>query len=202
MKNETDWAWSPSELCDHHPQADCGEPDGRHQTGPRAVESVRREHPLCHVHATPRRAAGRTPLPSPEHNDQSLDPGRGVFFNPHMNTETDVSLRRNTMEHDKDSDPFHGGEATDAFHDNDKGDVWDLYNACNGETVDGLLDKRKLDELSGEEAEVLDVARLREVWAHTATRCPICADIVHTLNLTRRILRDERAPLPESGRGR
>jgi hypothetical protein len=49
----------------------------------------------------------------------------------------------------------------------------------------GLLDVRKLEELSREELKVFDVARLREVWAHTASGCPKCGHIIRTLNLSR-----------------
>jgi hypothetical protein len=74
---------------------------------------------------------------------------------------------------------------TDQFHDSDMGDVFDLYNACNGAMRGGLLDVRKLDELTPDEVEVLDVRRLREVWAHTASGCPECKFIVATLNVSR-----------------
>jgi hypothetical protein len=79
----------------------------------------------------------------------------------------------------------------DQFHDNELGDVYDLYNACNGELRDdGLLDVRRLDSLSAEEAEAFDVERLREVWRHTASGCERCAGIVRILNQSRGILKD------------
>ena len=71
------------------------------------------------------------------------------------------------------------------FHDSELGDVYDLYNACNGAMSGVLLDVRKLDELTARERESLDVARLREVWEHTATGCHTCARIVRTLNAAR-----------------
>jgi hypothetical protein len=80
-------------------------------------------------------------------------------------------------------------ETTDQFHDNELGDVYDLYNACNGVMAGELLDVSKLDELSREEREVLDVPRLREVWVHTASGCPKCKDIVAKLNLSRVVMR-------------
>jgi hypothetical protein len=73
------------------------------------------------------------------------------------------------------------------YHDSEAGDVYDLYNACNGVMLDGLLDVRKLDELSHEETEVFDVERLREVWAHTAG-CADCEKIVQILNSARGLL--------------
>lgn len=83
------------------------------------------------------------------------------------------------------------------YHNSEVGDVYDLYNACNGVMLDGLLDARKLDELSGEEAEVFDVERLREVWTH-ATDCTDCKKIIQTLNSARRLSReDNNEPAPE-----
>lgn len=92
----------------------------------------------------------------------------------------------------------HEKEETAQFHDSDSSeDVYDLYNACNGIVINGLLDVTKLDELSPEEAEVLDVRRLREVWAHTATGCARCATIIKTLNLVRGKLREAAAEASE-----
>ncbi len=92
----------------------------------------------------------------------------------------------------------------DHFHDSDRGDIYDLYNACNGAMRAGLLDVRKLDDLSAEEREVFDVPRLREVWEH-ATRCGKCEYIVKTLNLSRRKMRahavassPEQVPVPKA----
>lgn len=80
-------------------------------------------------------------------------------------------------------------KGSDQFHDGELGDVYDLYNACNGVLLDdGLLDIRKLAELSPEEAELIDVARLRDAWHHTATGCPRCNNIIRTLNTIRGIL--------------
>jgi hypothetical protein len=84
------------------------------------------------------------------------------------------------------------------YHNSEAGDVYDLYNACNGVMRDGLLDVRKLDELSSEETEVFDVERLREVWTH-AIGCTDCKKIIQTLNSARRLSRedtDEPAPEP------
>lgn len=88
-------------------------------------------------------------------------------------------------------------DCIDQFHDSELGDVYDLYNACNGATRDGLLDVDKLDELSAQEAEALDLTRLREVWRHTATGCLTCTKIVSALNRARVTLRagaDESRP--------
>lgn len=93
-------------------------------------------------------------------------------------------------------------KGSDPFHDSEEGDVYDLYNACDGAVLaSDRLDVSKLDELSAEEREALDVDRLREVWEHTKG-CPICEHIVRTLNLTRRILRSERPAPPETGHKR
>jgi hypothetical protein len=82
-------------------------------------------------------------------------------------------------------------QGDDQYHNNELGDVYDLYNACNGELgEDGLLDVRKLEELSPEEAEALNVERLTEVWQHTATRCTRCAEIITILNAARKALRE------------
>ena len=80
-------------------------------------------------------------------------------------------------------------EETDGFHNSERGDVYDLYNACNGAMLDDLLDVRKLDNLSLEEKRALNVPRLKAVWAHTASGCLTCKNIVKTLNLCRGTLR-------------
>lgn len=79
----------------------------------------------------------------------------------------------------------------DDFHDSDAEDVYDLFNAVNGELHNGLLDVRKLNELSVEESEILNVPRLREIWAHTANGCTKCKEIVLTLNAVRNLLRED-----------
>ncbi|MDQ5839363.1 MAG: hypothetical protein M3379_21515 [Acidobacteriota bacterium] len=86
----------------------------------------------------------------------------------------------------------------DHFHDSELGDVYDLYNACNGALRDGLLDVRKLDELTPGERAVLDVARLREVWAHTSTGCGTCQIIIQTLNAARGTMRSHADGSPRS----
>jgi hypothetical protein len=75
------------------------------------------------------------------------------------------------------------------YHDSELGDVYDLYNACNGTMRGGLLDDRRLNELTAAEREALDVERLREVWEHTASGCQTCAEIVNTLNEARGMMR-------------
>ena len=82
-----------------------------------------------------------------------------------------------------------GAALAGEFHDSDLGDIYDLYNACNGVMLGGLLDVRMLDELSLEEKRALNVPRLREVWAHTATGCHRCKRIIETLNLARETMR-------------
>lgn len=70
----------------------------------------------------------------------------------------------------------------DDFHRSEAGDIYDLYNACNGVFRDGLLDLRMLEEYSPAEAEELNVPRLREVWAHAASGCYQCENIINALN--------------------
>jgi hypothetical protein len=84
------------------------------------------------------------------------------------------------------------------FHDSELGDVYDLYNACNGAMSGGLLDVSKLDELTAREREALDVVRLRKVWEHTATGCRTCAEIVRTLNIVRRAMQSHADGPPQS----
>lgn len=75
--------------------------------------------------------------------------------------------------------------ATAEFHDSEAGDIYALYNACDGAIVDGLLDVRKLEEYSPEDAQALNVTRLREVWEH-ASVCPVCEGIIHALSRLRK----------------
>ena len=70
----------------------------------------------------------------------------------------------------------------DKFHDGD--DIFDLYNACNGE-----IDIQKIDQLSDEERELFDVDRLKEVAAHVAG-CDRCKSIIKLLNWARGELRE------------
>lgn len=74
---------------------------------------------------------------------------------------------------------------TAEFHDSDAGDIYALFNACDGVIVNGLLDVRKLEEYDPQDAEALNVARLREVWAHTAAGCAECESIVRGLSRLR-----------------
>lgn len=78
---------------------------------------------------------------------------------------------------------------TDRYHRSGSGGVFELYNACNGRLVDGRLDLSRLDELSGEELEALDVTRLREVARHAAG-CAVCERIIRALTLTRAVIRE------------
>jgi hypothetical protein len=78
------------------------------------------------------------------------------------------------------------------FHDSESGDIYDLYNAVNGETrEDGFLDISKLDQLSDDEREILNVNRLRDIWRHMISGCATCAGIVRTLNSIRPIIGEE-----------
>lgn len=75
---------------------------------------------------------------------------------------------------------------TAEFHDSEAGDIYALYNAVDGVIVDGLLDVRKLEEYSAEDAKALNVPRLREVWEHTASGCSVCEGIIHALSRLRK----------------
>ena len=77
------------------------------------------------------------------------------------------------------------------FHDSEFGDVFTLYNVCNGQIHNGLLDIRKVDELSIEELKFLDTARLKEIWLHTASGCTTCEGIIRTLNMVRGSFSDQ-----------
>jgi hypothetical protein len=74
------------------------------------------------------------------------------------------------------------------FHDGKSANVYDLYNACNGAQRNGALDIGKLDELSKEELDALDVPRLRDVWEHVASGCRECAGIIGRLNFARSVM--------------
>jgi hypothetical protein len=80
---------------------------------------------------------------------------------------------------------------TDQFHNSESEDIYDLYNACNGALRGSLLDISKLDELTAEELEVLNVDKLRDVWRHTASGCNKCAVIIATLNMVRGLAVEE-----------
>lgn len=90
------------------------------------------------------------------------------------------------------------GEDQEEFHDSDSRDIYTLYNVCNGEVENGLLNISKLDELSAEELEIFDVTRLKEIWIHTASGCQTCADIVETLNMVRGFFSKDEVPLDSS----
>lgn len=79
---------------------------------------------------------------------------------------------------------------SDDFHDSEIGDIYDLYNACNGAKSDGLLDKSKLEEYGPDDYEVLNVPRLREVWEH-ALGCSTCNDIITALDRMRGVIKTE-----------
>jgi len=105
----------------------------------------------------------------------------GLFFDslPHSPGQLDQraprSLRRPTLNNDE-------------YHNSDGEDVYDLYNACNGAIQNGLLDKSKLDEYSPEDADALNVPRLRKIWEHTASGCSKCKGIIEALNIIRGIM--------------
>lgn len=82
-------------------------------------------------------------------------------------------------------------QTDDEFHDSDSGvDVFALYNACNGIIRNGFLDVSELDKYSPEEAEALNVSRLREIWEHTTTGCSQCREIIEALHVVRGAVRE------------
>ncbi len=86
---------------------------------------------------------------------------------------------------------------TNQFHDSEDGDIFDLYNACDGQLQNGLLDIRQLDEFSDAERAELNMTRLRETWIHTASGCSQCEEIVQILNSARGMLSDKKEPFAE-----
>lgn len=74
------------------------------------------------------------------------------------------------------------------FHDSESGDIYDLYNACNGIVREGFLDVEQLNNYTPDEAEELNVSRLREVWEHTTTGCLKCREIVLALDKIRGVI--------------
>lgn len=178
---------SADDLCDHRPQTLCGDLDASRPDTARADESEGWEYLLDPAYA--RRVGAAAPLPLLETILSSRSPGAlkpGIFF----------ESRRDLQELPWDKDPkdqdLPDRADVEQFHNSKLGDVYDLYNACNGVMLDGLLDVRKLRQLSPEEREVLDVRRLKEVWEHTATGCATCARIVRSLNEARSALRTGR----------
>lgn len=78
------------------------------------------------------------------------------------------------------------------FHDSEAEDIYDLYNACDGILRDdGLLDVSQLDEFSPDEAQALNVPRLREIWEHTRGGCAECQRISDALNIVRQTITDK-----------
>jgi hypothetical protein len=145
---------------------------------------------LLLVQASGRRCLAVTPEPLSRSMPSS---GLGIeslgkfFHSPQLNLPALAlathSRRRKKVEQKK--------EEADPYHDSESEDIFDLYNACNGVLRNGLLDKRKLDELSLEERKVLNVARLRAIWAHTAAGCAKCEAIIRTLNRVRGVLSED-----------
>jgi hypothetical protein len=84
------------------------------------------------------------------------------------------------------NDTAHVENDTAHFHDSESGDIYDLFNACNGIVREGLLDVEQLNNYTPAEAEELNISRLREIWEHTKTGCLHCRDIVKALRMLRR----------------
>lgn len=88
-------------------------------------------------------------------------------------------------------------EETNEFHHSEREDVYTLYLLCDGDMHEGLLDISKLDELSPQEAEGFNMARLREIWEHTRSGCAECKRIIRTLHLVREMLKEDAEELFE-----
>jgi hypothetical protein len=178
---------SSDDLCDHRSENTYGDLDGgRPVDAPLAYEGEGREYYLESSYAGRFGAAGPTPLLETIFSSRS--PGAiqpGIFFGPGDSLRVAPRKRASRREALAQQADVRG------FHDSELGDVYDLYNACNGAMVGDLLDVRKLDELSPEEKKALNVKRLKEVWDHTATGCTTCAHIIRTLNAVRGVLREE-----------
>jgi hypothetical protein len=185
---------SADDLCDHRPKMACADLDVSHPdpAGSRAGEGEGWEYFLDPSYARPVGAAASLPLLETIFSSRS--PGAvqpGFFFEIRRDRQGrpgDENSRRNPSPDDADAEQF---------HDSELGDIYDLYNACNGVMRGNVLDVRKLKELSAEELEVLDVKRLEEVWHHTDRGCVICARIVRTLNEARSALRAGRKDAPK-----
>jgi hypothetical protein len=108
----------------------------------------------------------------------------GIFFASHIPTTTLLTNPIDGIRSDVET-------LIEQFHDSESEDIYDLYNACDGAVRDGFLDIRKLDELSTEELDVLNLERLWEIWRHTTSGCPTCLGIVSTLNSVRGALSDD-----------
>jgi hypothetical protein len=179
---------SADDPCDHYRETAYGDLDGgRLADAPLAYEGEGREHFLESSYPGRFGAAAPASLLGTifsRHSPGAIPPGiffgtgRSLWVAPHKKTS-----RRETLIRQAD---------VRQFHDNDLGDVYDLYNACNGAMAGELLDVRKLDEMSPEEQKALNVKRLKEVWDHTATGCATCANIIRTLNAARGLLKEKR----------
>jgi len=87
-------------------------------------------------------------------------------------------LRRNAMK-----------RGNHQFHDSESDDIYDLYNVC---MENGLLDLRRLDEISDDERELFDIERLKEFGAHVISGCITCQTVINTLNFAREELKQSR----------
>lgn len=102
----------------------------------------------------------------------------GIFFDLYIPTLPPTTTINGIVPNTKTNiDQFHNSESEE--------DIFTLFNACDGEIQDGYLNIRKLEELSKEEREVLNIERLRKIWLHTTSGCATCAGIVRTLNSMR-----------------
>jgi hypothetical protein len=69
------------------------------------------------------------------------------------------------------------------YHDNESTNVIDLFNAVHGAFQNGQLDVNRLDTLSEEEKQDLDIQRLKDIWSHVKAGCSRCQTIITELSL-------------------
>ncbi len=138
-----------------------------------ALTQAGEQHSLSNP-ASAERSFAVASLPSPGDPPQPHGPGKqrhpGLF---------NSYPRRKPVDKGKDN----------RYHDGEFEALYDLYNACNGAMHNGLLDIRELDDLSAEEAEFLDVQKLRELGEHVTSGCGQCQAIITALNEARETLR-------------
>lgn len=148
--------------------------------GTQAARSHGKEHGHSLTYGSVKRQVATATVPVPGSSNPA-NPGiqpPGLFIDNHI---PGLSVTIKEIPHD-----------IAQFHDSESEDIYDLYNACNGAIrEDGFLDVSKLDELSQEEREILNVKRLRDIWRHTLSGCPTCAGIIRTLNSVRQIMGEE-----------
>ena len=143
---------SPDDLCDHRPTLAYAalEVGARVALGNR-LETNRGARRAAAAPTTPSEITSGTRSPRTNYPGIFLIPRGGL---PAVTTVEELSSRGKLPP----------TEDSAQYHDSELGDIYDLFNACNGAMSGGLLDVRKLDELTEREREALDLGRLRLVW--------------------------------------